>query len=99
MPAKQADPQNRKKERYNCNISISVHFLANVAYNCDISISVHFLANVAYNCDISMQAPSSTLENTTERRVLRSRVANESANANPTDQPSKGIVGYNCFRL
>jgi hypothetical protein len=46
-----------------------------------------------------MQAPSSALENTTERRVLRSRGANEIDNANPTDQPSKGIVGYNCFRL
>ncbi|KAM0927247.1 hypothetical protein ACQ4PT_003309 [Festuca glaucescens] len=46
----------------------------------------------AYNCDISMQAPSSALENTTERRVLRSRGANESDNANPTDQPSKEIT-------
>ncbi|KAM0898137.1 hypothetical protein ACQ4PT_022102 [Festuca glaucescens] len=38
------------------------------------------------------KAPSSTLENTTERRVLRSRGANESGNANPTDQPSKEIT-------
>jgi hypothetical protein len=40
-----------------------------------------------------MQEPSSALENTAERRVLRPRGANKSDNANPTDQPSKGIVG------
>nr|XP_051206869.1 uncharacterized protein LOC127321956 isoform X2 [Lolium perenne] len=38
------------------------------------------------------KAPSSALENTTERRVLRSRGTNESDNANPTDQPSKEIT-------
>jgi hypothetical protein len=52
-----------------------------------------FLANVVYNCDISMQAPSA-LENIAERRVLRPRGANGSDNANPIDQPSKGIVSY-----
>jgi hypothetical protein len=56
-------------------------------------------ASVAYNCDISMQVPSSALETTTKRRVLRPRGGNESDNANPTDQPSKGTVGYNTFRL
>jgi hypothetical protein len=40
-----------------------------------------------------MQAPS-TLENIAERRVLRPRGANATDNENPTDQPSKGIVGY-----
>jgi hypothetical protein len=40
-----------------------------------------------------MQAPSA-LENIAERRVLRPRGANGSDNANLTDQPSKGIVGY-----
>ncbi|KAM0836034.1 hypothetical protein ACQ4PT_062578 [Festuca glaucescens] len=36
--------------------------------------------------------PSSALENTTERCVLRSRGANQSDNANPTYQPSKEIT-------
>jgi hypothetical protein len=46
-----------------------------------------------------MQIPSSALENTAESHDLRSRGANKSDNVNPTDQPSKDILGYNCFRL
>jgi hypothetical protein len=46
-----------------------------------------------------MQAPSSAPESTIERCVLRSGGAKESDNADTAQQPSKGIVGYNCFRL
>jgi hypothetical protein len=53
----------------------------------------------SFSTNISMQAPSSAPESTIERCVLRSGGAKDSDNADTAQQPSKGIVGYNCFRL